>query len=52
MADFASTIGDTDLEVRSLRQALWFDRTDEQINARLVALGMIPGPSLAIRPEF
>lgn len=52
MADFASTIGDADLEVRSLRQALWFDRTDEQINARLVALGMIPGPSLAIRPEF
>lgn len=52
MADFASTIGDTDLEVRSLRQALWFDRTNEQINSRLTALGMIPGPSLAIRPEF
>lgn len=52
MAEFANTIGNTDLEVRSLRQALWFDRTNEQINARLTALGMIPGPSLAIRPEF
>lgn len=52
MADFARVIDNTDLEVRSLRQALWFDRTNEEIEARLEGLGMIPGPSLAIRPEF
>jgi hypothetical protein len=52
MADFASTIGDTDLEIRNLRYALWFDRADESVMARLSALGMIPGPSLALQPEF
>ena len=52
MADFAQAVGDEELEVRSLRQALWFDKTDPAINARLQSLGMIPGPSLAIRPEF
>lgn len=52
MADFAQAIGDEELETRNLRQALWFDKTDPEINARLQALGMIPGPSLAIRPEF
>lgn len=52
MADFARVIDNTDLEIRSLRQALWFDRTNEEIEARLEGLGLIPGPSLAIRPEF
>ena len=51
MADFARVIDNTDLEIRSLRQALWFDRTNEEIEARLEGLGLIPGPSLAIRPE-
>ena len=51
-ADFAQRIGDADMEVQNLRYALWFDRTDESINARLTALGMIPGPSLALKPEF
>ena len=52
MADFAQAIDNTDLEIRNLRYALWFDRTNQTINARLQDLGMIPGPSLALRPEF
>lgn len=52
MAAFSRTIGDSDEEVRNLRQALWFDRSDEMINTRLSELGMIPGPSLALQPEF
>lgn len=52
MADFATFIGDTDMEILNLRSALWFDRTDEALNKRLEGLGMIPGPSLAIQPEF
>ncbi|MFG0245546.1 MAG: tetratricopeptide repeat protein [Phycisphaerales bacterium JB052] len=52
MADFARAIDNTDLEVRNLRYALWFDRTNQAINTRLQGLGMIPGPSLALTPEF
>lgn len=52
MASFYRAIGDTDQEVHYLRMALWFDRTDANIKARLTELGMIPGPSLAIQPEF
>ena len=50
MADFAHTIGDQQLEITSLRQALWFDPADQTVLARLSALGLIPGPSLAIEP--
>ncbi|MHA7812843.1 MAG: tetratricopeptide repeat protein [Phycisphaerales bacterium] len=52
MADFANEIGDTDLEVRNLRYALWYDRDSVVINERLRGMGMIPGPSLALKPEF
>lgn len=52
MAAFAKSIGDADNEVHNLRQALWFDRTNTAVNARLSELGMIPGPSLALEPEF
>lgn len=52
MADFAQRVGDTDLEINNLRQALWFNPSDAAINTRLSALGMIPGPSLALPPEF
>ena len=52
MADFAHAIGNVEKEIQNLRYALWFDRTDKVINARLQELGMIPGPSLAMKPEF
>jgi tetratricopeptide (TPR) repeat protein len=52
MADFAKMIGDDDLEVRNLRFALWFDRDNPTISNRLSETGMIPGPSLALAPEF
>ena len=52
MADFARAIDNRDLEIRNLRYALWFDRADPSIKSRLEALGMIPGPSLALTPEF
>lgn len=50
MADFAHTINDQQLEINSLRQALWFDPADQTILTRLRDLGLIPGPSLAIEP--
>lgn len=52
MADFGQAIGNHDMEVRNLRYALWFDRDHASISARLRDLGMIPGPSLALEPEF
>ncbi len=50
MADFAQMIGDADLEERSLRQALSFDETSDELDQRFLALGITPGPSLAIVP--
>lgn len=52
MADFGRATGDRELEIRNLRYALWFDRTDPVIGDRLESLGVIPGPSLALEPEF
>lgn len=52
MAEFARAIDDREMEVRNLRYALWFDRADEAIQSRITSLGMIPGPSLALSPEF
>ena len=52
MADFARMVGDEDAEVRNLRYALWFDKNSVVIGDRLRGLGMIPGPSLALKPEF
>lgn len=50
MADFARTIGDVDLEVKSLRYVLWFDPADKLVLNRIQGLGIIPGPSLAVEP--
>lgn len=52
MADFARSIQDTKTEIEYLRYALWFDRSDPTVLARLNDLGLIPGPSLALRPAF
>lgn len=52
MADFARATGNQELEIQNLRYALWFDRADESVQSRLKAMGMIPGPSLALKPEF
>lgn len=51
MADFARETGDTEAEVLALRHALWFDRADAGILARIRELGVVPGPSLALDPR-
>lgn len=51
LADFYESIGDTENAKRRLRMALFFDTTNREINARLRAMGEIPGPSFAIRPD-
>jgi hypothetical protein len=50
MADLAKQIGDRDLEIKALRQALWFDPASDELNQRFLGLGVIPGPSLALEP--
>jgi len=50
MADFASVIGNEDLEIEALRRALWFDPDSRALDARFVILGVTPGPSLARNP--
>ncbi len=50
MADLAKQIGDRDLEINALRQALWFDPASDELNQRFLGLGVIPGPSLALEP--
>lgn len=52
MADFGRATGNRALELRNLRYALWFDRTNPEISSRLESLGVIPGPSLVLEPEF
>ncbi len=51
MADFARAIGDSVLEEDSLRKALWFDTGSDNLDSRFLALGITPGPSLAINPS-
>lgn len=50
MADFARQVGNSELEEKSLRQALWFDRGSDKLDGRFLALGITPGPSLVIHP--
>ncbi len=50
MADFANGLNDSAMEIEYLRYVLWFDKSDPTILARLEALGMITGPSLAVKP--
>ncbi len=50
MANFASSINDTQSEIMNLRYALWFNQSDPTILSRLESLGMITGPSLAKKP--
>ncbi|MBL4809956.1 MAG: hypothetical protein JKY43_07880 [Phycisphaerales bacterium] len=50
MADFARQIGDAEFEESSLRKALWFDPGSDNLDSRFLALGITPGPSLAIDP--
>lgn len=49
-AAFAQRIGNMDLAVRRLRQALWINPNDDRIRAQLRALGEVPGPSIALPP--
>jgi tetratricopeptide (TPR) repeat protein len=50
-AEFAQRVGDLDEAVRRLRQAHWIDPMDPRVKERLVALGEIPGPTLALPPD-
>lgn len=49
-AAFAERVGDLDEALRRLRQAYAIDPKDEQVLARLRALGEVPGPTLALPP--
>ncbi|MGJ8635544.1 MAG: tetratricopeptide repeat protein [Phycisphaerales bacterium] len=51
MADLARKAGDKSLEEKALRQALWFDPASDELDQRFLALGITPGPSLAIAPS-
>ena len=51
-ADFAERIGDPDGAVHRLRQAYGIDPTDDRVRNRLIALGEIPGPTLALPPGY
>jgi len=51
MANFANAVGDRESEIANLRFVLSFDHSDPAILARLEALGMIAGPSLAVYPD-
>ncbi len=49
-ASFAEQIGDVDLAIRRLRQAYGIDPYHEQVKSKLVAMGEIPGPTIALPP--
>lgn len=49
-ADFAESLGDMELAVRRLRQAHGINPDDHQVLQRLLDLGEIPGPTLALPP--
>lgn len=51
LADFYASIGDQPSALQRLRMALYVDPANPEVLAKLRALGEIPGPSLAIRPE-
>jgi tetratricopeptide (TPR) repeat protein len=50
MANFARTLNDQATEIKYLRNVLWFEQSNPAILSRLNDLGMIAGPSLAIKP--
>lgn len=47
-AKFAERLGDIEQAVHRLRQAYGIDPHDERVSERLVALGEVPGPTLAL----
>ncbi len=50
LANLAEQTGDAEREIEAWRTVLWFNASDPMANARLRALGVIPGPSLAQPP--
>jgi tetratricopeptide (TPR) repeat protein len=51
LARLARQTGDTEAEINAWRTVLWFDAADTEASARLLELGEIPGPSLALPPR-
>lgn len=49
-AEFAERLGNPDLAIKRLRQAYGIDPGNDQVRERLIALGEIPGPTLALPP--
>ncbi len=50
LADFYRAIGDTENEIRRLRMVLWFDPSNDEVEARLRELGQVPGPTFVLEP--
>ncbi len=51
LADFYKLHNDRANQVRRLRMALFIEPKNKPVLSRLLAMGEIPGPSLALRPE-
>ena len=47
-ASFARRVGNLDLAIRRLRQAYTISPRDERVNEQLIALGEVPGPTIAL----
>ena len=51
LADLYRAVGDAERELERLRVLLHFTPLDVSVRSRIEALGEVPGPSLALRPE-
>ncbi len=51
-ADFYESMGDEDEAILSLRRALWVAPRDRKVAERLRGYGIVPGPTIALRPEI
>jgi Flp pilus assembly protein TadD len=49
-AEFAEAVGNLELAIRRLRQAYGISPRDDRVSERLIALGEVPGPTLALPP--
>lgn len=51
MANAFARFGDPEREIEALRHVLWFEPGDESAQARVRALGRVPGPTFASPPD-
>jgi len=50
LADAYASFGDEERALGALRHALWFDRDNDVLKARVRRLGGVPGPTFAVPP--